>query len=149
MYHFAFRTRDHGPLFTSAAEASALWACLREIPGWHGVCLMLDHGHVLHPEPILDTLAHALSGYSRWWNHRHGASGPRLQPMTTPEPLPTADKVRRALRYVHLNPCRAGLVGDPLSWPLSTTASATPPPRCGRWSTATIASTTTSPRTRR
>lgn len=35
-------------------------------------------------------------------------------------PIADGKHFRRTVRYIHLNPCRAGLVTDPLAWPFST-----------------------------
>jgi len=42
-----------------------------------------------------------------------------------PEAIPDEKHLRRTIRYVHLNPDRSHLVGDPLSWPWSTHRDAT------------------------
>lgn len=42
------------------------------------------------------------------------------QPVETPGVLTDREKIQRNIRYVILNPVRAGLVDDPLSWPWST-----------------------------
>lgn len=120
MYPFTLRTRGFRPLITDAEDACALWERLGEIPGWVALCLMLDHLHGLHPKPIVAELARAMSGYTRWFNHRHGAAGPRMEPIRLEAPLPPGEKIDRWQRYAHLNPCRKGHVPDPLAWPFST-----------------------------
>jgi hypothetical protein len=42
--------------------------------------------------------------------------------MRAPEPerIPDLHHLKRQIRYVHLNPCRARLAGDPLQWEWST-----------------------------
>lgn len=63
-------------------------------------------------------VAHTVSG--RWRNHLEGVSGRLVRPLPPAEAVPEGPKRRRSVRYVHLNPCRARLVADPLAWPLST-----------------------------
>jgi hypothetical protein len=46
--------------------------------------------------------------------------GPLFARLPPAEVLETAGKINRQIRYVHLNPCRDKLVGDPLTWPFST-----------------------------
>jgi hypothetical protein len=43
-----------------------------------------------------------------------------MAPSPPAERVEGATKIRRSVRYVHLNPCRARLVTDPLAWPFST-----------------------------
>jgi hypothetical protein len=38
----------------------------------------------------------------------------------SPTPIRGKEHVERTTRYIHLNPCRRGLAGDPLAWPFST-----------------------------
>ncbi|MBI4704176.1 MAG: hypothetical protein HY744_23960, partial [Deltaproteobacteria bacterium] len=42
------------------------------------------------------------------------------EPVPPPEIIPDLKHLRRLVRYLALNPCRAGLASDPLSWPWST-----------------------------
>lgn len=83
------------------------------------MCLMPNHIHLQHPRE-LPGLAQALAGYSRWLNTQQGQSGSLLAPLPAPTWAEGAQKVRRDARYIHLTPCRARMVADPLSWPWST-----------------------------
>jgi hypothetical protein len=53
-------------------------------------------------------------------NHARHEHGALFAPLPPAEVLLTASKISRQIRYVHLNPCREKLVGDPLTWPFST-----------------------------
>lgn len=127
MFHHTFRSRPHALLFTDWEEAEYLWTALvGAAPGLAAACLMPDHGHLLHPtRDLRRRLGAVLSGYIQWRNHRRGSSGPVLRPIDVGHPIPGELKRRRNVRYVHLNPCRAGLVTDPLAWPFSTHRDAT------------------------
>ncbi len=46
--------------------------------------------------------------------------GPGFEPIPAAELLADEQKIRRSLRYLHLNPCRDGLADDPLAWAFST-----------------------------
>ncbi len=108
-------------LFPDATEARALWRFLAAaFPELLGMCLMPDHAHILlpHGEPT-GRLSVVESAYARWRNHHREETGPVFAPRPPVEEIP-AKWQRRVLRYVLLNPCRAGLVRDPLSWPWST-----------------------------
>ncbi|MED5372203.1 MAG: hypothetical protein VX899_14385 [Myxococcota bacterium] len=120
MYHHVARTRQ-GLLFETWEEAAALWARLtRALPGAEAICLMPNHVHVQHERDLRLPLARALSGHTRSLNHRRGLRGRVLEPVPAPRWAADAQKRRREGRYIHLNPCRAGMVQDPLCWPWST-----------------------------
>ena len=107
--------------FTSSAEARALWDRLLAGPGSPAaLVLMPNHVHALVPQLDERAFSRALSGYARWRNHHRGASGPVWERHPPPHAVPDQKHLRRTLRYIHLNPCRAGLVHDPLAWPFST-----------------------------
>ncbi len=123
IYHLTARSR--GWLYTADFEAAHLWDLLRAaFPEALACCLMPDHIHLLlpHADPA-HRLARVRRGYTRWLGRR-----PRWlrQPFAWAEPgapvelAPDPGHTRRTIRYILLNPCRAGLVRDPLAWVWST-----------------------------
>lgn len=121
MHHLVAHTTPGRRLFSAWGEGRALWdRVTNALPGARAVCLMPDHVHVLHERNVKRALGWALSGHARWLNARSGTSGALLRPSPDAQPIVGEKKLRRQIRYVHLNPCRAGLVGDPISWPFST-----------------------------
>ena len=107
-------------LWRDWGEARALWdAVVRATPGRIAMVLMPDHLHVVHPVDVRRPLAAAMSGFTRWRNHARGAEGPACAPLWVEE-VEDEVKLRILVKYVHLNPCRARLVPDPLAWPFST-----------------------------
>jgi hypothetical protein len=121
MFHLVARTRGRAPLWLDWSEGAALWARVTAAtPGLVALVLMPDHLHLIHPADVRLRLADALGRYARWAHARRGTGGALLAPLPAAEPLVDPQKVRRSVRYVHLNPCRARLVDDPLSWPFST-----------------------------
>lgn len=119
MYHTVARTRQ-GLLFHTPSQARRLWVTvLRAAPGLGALCLMPNHLHLQHPRE-LPGLPQALAGYSRWLNAQRGHRGPLFAPVPAPTFAEGPQKVRRDARYIHLNPCRARMVRDPLAWPWST-----------------------------
>ncbi len=120
-HHFAVRTRPGRLAFTSQTEARALWdAVLAQVPSPLALCLMPDHVHLLHKADVSRALGLALRSHARWRNRRHGLRGPLWRRVGAPEPVKPGLKLQRSVRYIHLNPCRARLVDDPLAWPWST-----------------------------
>jgi hypothetical protein len=121
MFHLVARTRRQRPLWTTWEEGCALWRrILHHCPEPLALTLMPDHVHLLHSVDARRRLARAIADYGQWWAHRHQISWRPIEPLPPAEWVPEGKKRRRSVRYVHLNPCRAGLVTDPLAWPLST-----------------------------
>jgi putative transposase len=79
-----------------------------------GYCLMPNHVHLIAVPERSDSLARALGRahnlYSRWFNARRRRSGHLWQNRFYSAPL-GRDHLLTALRYVDLNPVRAGLIG--------------------------------------
>jgi hypothetical protein len=121
MFHLVARTRDRALLAPSAEEMCRLFHTLREaVPQLEALCVLLDHLHAITPLEERRALAAALSGYTRGRNQRRGEGGPLFEPLPDAVPIADPGKVRTGVRYVHLNPCRARLVADPLAWPWSS-----------------------------
>lgn len=120
MFHHVARALPGTLLFRTHPEAAALWARLTALDGLVAACLMPDHVHVVLAHGEATALSGVRSGYSRWRNRRRGDAGSAWQVPPPPESLPDALHRERTVRYVHLNPCRAGIVKDPLEWPWST-----------------------------
>lgn len=121
-YHTACRTIDWQPAWGSWEEGAELfWRLSDALDGAIlALAVMPDHFHSVTTRPATDAVRAALSGYTRWRNHRSGARGCLWMPVPEPLVRSGAQKLRRDQRYVELNPCRAGLVADPLAWPLTT-----------------------------
>jgi hypothetical protein len=96
------------------------------LPTLIAACAMPDHVHLLLSAAVpLVALGHVMSSYARWFHARGGTSGPLWRPLDAPVESLGDVKLRRDVRYIHLNPCRARLVNDPLAWPASTHRDAT------------------------
>jgi len=120
-HHLVSHTVDGRLAFSTHDEARALWdRVLRHVPDPLALCLMPDHVHLVHSLPVRTDLGLALSAYARWRNRRLGQRGPLWGRQPPAQAIKGRTKHQRQVRYVHLNPCRAGLVGDPLAWPWST-----------------------------
>lgn len=120
--HLAARAY-HAPVpITTHEIASWLWPRLREaFPRALAAVLMPDHFHVVihaaDPAKTRIDLARVLGNCARG---RGPVSEVGWVPSGTPSPFSGADKLARNVRYVALNPVRARLVDDPLSWVWST-----------------------------
>lgn len=96
-----------------------LWGRLVAVfPDTLAAVLMPDHLHdiveVDCPTGAQRALARVIAGFGR----RFGAG--RFAPVPEPALVPDRKHLLRQLRYVHLNPCRAGLAADPCEWVWST-----------------------------
>lgn len=112
MLHLTARA-DHGFPLSDPNVARRLWSGLRRaFPDALSCCLMGNHLHLLVDEqPVTATrkLRSALGRTKGTWR------------VAEPEWIrPSPTKMRRQLRYIALNPCRARLCGDPMAWIWST-----------------------------
>jgi REP element-mobilizing transposase RayT len=119
LIHLAARTVSNRRAFKSRDSARWLWKCLRDLfPDALAACLMPDHLHVLldvrDSAAARLSLARLLGAFSRYRNPETSWC------VADPQIIPNSEHLRRQVRYVHLNPCRAHLVDDPLSWAYST-----------------------------
>ncbi len=120
-FHHVGRALPGHLLFTSHVEAALLWqSVLRRVPAPLALCLMPDHVHLLASADLRVIFGEAMRAFAKARNARRGIRGPVWRRQDSPEEVRAGLKERRSVRYIHLNPCRAGLVSDPLAWPWST-----------------------------
>jgi len=117
--HLTARTRVGFHLLGDVTGAWRLWRKLRRTwPKAIAAALMDNHLHLLvrAAEPLVArrALAAILAGHTR-----HIRESKLWLPVPNPTPLATTKHVLRSVRYILLNPVRAGLVGDPVAWPFS------------------------------
>jgi len=102
--------------------------CRRTAVGIAGYCLMSNHIHLIAIPQAAKALAAALgrthADYARWINLQRGETGHLWQNRYYSCPL-DEEHQWEALRYVELNPVRAGLVHDASEWPWSSAAAHT------------------------
>lgn len=120
-FHLIARTRYGIVPFLERGACAELWQRLRLRMGPTLACVVMpNHVHLdlegTDPERarldfVTELVAFAQSRFpgSRIWD-----------PLGPPELLPDRLHLKRHIRYVHLNPCRAGLALDPLEWEWST-----------------------------
>jgi hypothetical protein len=107
---------------TDHEVASWLWPRLRQaFPDALSAVLMPSHPHLMTVSEDVEaswrSFKNVISGLRRSSNP--GAQI-RWEPLGPADILSDAQKVNRMTRYLALNPCRKGLVDDPLRWPWST-----------------------------
>jgi len=115
-------------VFFGDGDRAAYLDLLQELSAQHGLhilgyCLMSNHVHLIALPRAEDSLARAIGWthhhYTRRVNFREGWRGYLWQGRFHSCPLDAAHSLR-ALRYVELNPVRAGLVERPERWPWSS-----------------------------
>ncbi len=121
MYHVALRSVAGTPLFRSVDEALMLWRLFAARVRFVALALMPEHAHLQVADlEELRPIAVVMRTYALRRNAARGESGPVWEHDAQPTPIRGTQHEARTRRYIHLNPCRAGLVTDPLAWPFST-----------------------------
>jgi putative transposase len=98
--------------------ATHRWECL-------SYCLMGTHYHVLVQtlDASISRGMHALNGqFARWHNRRHRLKGHVFEARFHAELVERQEHFLETMRYIALNPVRAGLCGRPEDWPWSSYA---------------------------
>ena len=88
-------------------------------------CLMGNHVHLVvvgEPTAISAGMRDLLGAHARSFNKRHGRSGHLFGDRFHHVTISEHDQAVAAIRYVALNPVRAGLVQRPEDWPWSSYA---------------------------
>jgi putative transposase len=129
-YHVTQRGNARQFILASDAERLVYLDLLRKYVQLHelfllGYCLMSNHVHLVIVPREADALAQALKHthgrYASYWNATHSSSGHVWQGRFYSCPL-DSHHLWMALRYVELNPVRAGLVRQADLWPWSSAA---------------------------
>lgn len=121
MIHAIVRSQPGTLLFATWSEALALWTRIVARMTPLALVLMPDHLHaILRDDAERQRLADALNGFAQWRNRGHGLRGAVVVHREVCTPVHGRAQLLRTHRYIHLNPCRGGLVDDPLAWPFST-----------------------------
>jgi hypothetical protein len=120
-YHFTGRALwSHSP-FSDREVCEDAWRRLRErFDRCAASVLMPTHFHLVAETRNLVQARGALSSWigaiTKVWFPRKRI----WEPLPPPNRIPDAHHLMRQIRYVHLNPCRDGLVPDPMQWEWST-----------------------------
>jgi REP-associated tyrosine transposase len=93
--------------------------------GWEQLahCLMTNHFHLVIKtlKPNLSAGMHRLNGgYARYFNERYARDGHLFARRYGSRLIETESHFSETLRYVALNPVRAGLCAHPSEWPWSS-----------------------------
>lgn len=115
--------------FLAQASHRRDWACL-------AYCLMTNHFHLVLAlrHETLSRGMHRLNGlFARRFNERHGAVGHVFEARYASTAIETEPHLLEVVRYVVLNPVRAGICRDPADWPWSSFRATAGLDRCPRF----------------
>jgi putative transposase len=127
--HVVQRGHNLNFLFFSGADYRRYLDWLREAVAKyglavHGYVLMTNHVHLLvtpeHPESLTETLRSLNRRYVQYINHREGWRGTLWEGRCRAAPIDSEAYFLTCLRYVELNPVRAGMVAAPAAYPWSS-----------------------------
>ena len=148
IYHIGSRGVRKLPIYTDDSSRHHFLSLLDLVTAkyhWelHTYCLMTNHYHLLITtvEPTLSVgMQYLLSNYAQWFDWRNGFEGHVFERRFFSRVIETDRDLLTTLRYILLNPVRAGICDTPAEWRWSSyraTASAEPTwtsPRLSSWS---------------
>lgn len=88
----------------------------------HAYCLMTNHFHFaiqVSDKPLSPIMHRLMTGYGMHFNSRHGRKGHLFESRHRANPCLDDNYLAALIRYIHMNPVRAGLVMRPQDWPWS------------------------------
>ncbi len=128
-YHLTHRGNRRQPIFFRPSDRDVYRCWLEEYSDFYGLsiwayCLMTNHVHLLavgkESFSLAKTMACCQGRYAAWVNHRYDWSG-HLWANRFYSTLLDDTHLWTAVKYVELNPVRAGLVSRAEDWPWSST----------------------------
>ena len=129
-YHVTHRGNRRARIFLDDEDRDVYCAWLRKYCDRHGLdvfawCLMTNHVHLLVQARGSDSLARALGNghgkYAQWFNARYGLTGHLWAGRFFSAPMDDFH-LWAAVRYIELNPVRAGLCLLAQEWKWSSAA---------------------------
>ncbi len=115
---------DGCSIYINDADRNAFLTALNRIISESGAtllayCLMGNHFHLalkIGLTPLSILMQRLLTGYALTFNHRHERTGHLFQARHESKLCLTDAYLAALIRYIHLNPVRAGLVSKPEDW---------------------------------
>jgi REP element-mobilizing transposase RayT len=128
VFHVTAHGVDDRPIFVDDVDRQSFVnrvGHIRNRLGWtvYGLCLMTTHFHLVVglSDANLDRGMMVVNGaHARLFNKRHERRGPVFERRYADRPVTRDAHLLQAIRYVALNPVRAGLVVRPQDWEWST-----------------------------
>ena len=128
MYHVTSRGNRLQPIYHDDFDRRFFLALRDRVIGrceWqlHAYCLMTNHFHLLLETPIPNLSAgmqRLKCDYAAYFNARYSFEGHLFQQRFGSRLLDTEEYYADALRYIAMNPVKAGLCEHPADWPWSS-----------------------------
>lgn len=124
-HHLIQRGNNRQPVFVDEVDCARFLGDLAELAASHGLAihayvLMPNHVHLLATPAADDTLARLMQAlgrrYVRWFNARHRRTGTLWEGRFRSTVVEADRYLLACMRYIELNPVRAGLVEDPAAY---------------------------------
>ena len=127
-YHVTLRGNHRQPIFRQSADRACLNAIVRESlerfeSRLHAYCWMTNHLHLLMQvsnAPLGQSIRRIASSYARWFQKQLDTTGHLFERRYHALLVDADSYLLELIRYIHLNPVRAGLVADPIEHPWSS-----------------------------
>ena len=127
VYHVMLRGNGGQDIFSDDDDHYHLYLLLQEgIERYghrvHGICCMSNHIHLaiqVADEPLSKIMQNLSFRYTRWINKKQDRTGHLFQGRYKAILVDQNSYLLELIRYIHLNPVRAGLVKDPADYPWS------------------------------
>jgi len=127
-YHVTSRGNERRSIFQNRRDFERFMGYLESATerygaGVHCFCLMTNHYHLLleTPRANLGAILHHLNtSYTNYFNRKRGRSGHLFQGRYRAILVEKDSYALELSRYIHLNPVRAQMVGDPSEYPWSS-----------------------------
>jgi REP element-mobilizing transposase RayT len=128
LYHVITRGNDRKVIFHQPADYKKFLSLLElqklRLPFFlYAYCLMPNHVHLLlerQRDAVGRIMHRLLTGYARYYNRRYGSVGHVLQGRYKAFLCQSDTYLCRLVRYIHLNPVRAGMVAQPQDYSYSS-----------------------------
>ena len=128
VYHVMVRGNGGQDIFFEKGDRSHLYLLLQEgLARYghrvHGFCCMPNHIHfVIQVQniPLSQIMQNLSFRYTRWINSQQSRRGHVFQGRYKAILVDADEYLLQLIRYIHLNPVRAGLVKDPAAYPWSS-----------------------------
>jgi putative transposase len=122
-FHLTVRGNRGQVIFNTSGDARRMLRLIAEAaPLWHvkTYCLMPNHFHLVVAANVAD-LSKAMTRingvYAQWFNRKYALKGHLFQGRFASKPIADEGHLFESIRYVLLNPVRAGLCAHPSEWP--------------------------------
>lgn len=128
-HHIVLRGNNRQAIFHSDLDREHLLATLKDVAtqyrvAVHAFVLMDNHLHLLATPPTAEALSRMMQSLGRryvgWFNARHGRSGTLWEGRFRAGAVEGERHLLACMRYIELNPVRAGLVAEAGDWPWSS-----------------------------